>query len=209
MSFSQRSQDLFAIDTLNKHNGTFLDFGCRGPVDINNTYLLEKKYNYTGLSFDVDINEINNWKKTDRNYKNAICCDLNQLEFAIEKMDNFYIKKEIDYFSFDLEPPLLTLKVLQKFPFDKYKFGIVTFEHDFYRGFNTVNPSREIFIKYGYKKVTKEYMQKFEKNSPIWLSEDWWIHPDIVTISESFLDNTITNLTIKDLNDCGIANFQN
>ena len=38
-------------------------------------------------------------------------------------MNNFYPTQIIDYFSFDLEPPLLTLDVLKMFPFYKYKFG--------------------------------------------------------------------------------------
>ena len=209
-SFSQRAQDLFAISTLKyKKNGSFLDFGCRGPIDINNTFLFEKNYNFSGLSFDIDSNEIENWKNTDRNYNNAICCDLlNNFDIAIQHINNFYKINTIDYFSFDLEPPMLTLDVLKKFPFNKFKFGVITFEHDFYRGYNTVNPSRDIFIKNGYKKVTKEYMQQFEKNTAIWLSEDWWIHPDIISISDEFLDTVIKELTVQDLYNAGINGFQ-
>ena len=43
---------------------------------INNTYLLEKNYNFTGLTFDIDSVQIDNWDNTDRNSKNSICCDL-------------------------------------------------------------------------------------------------------------------------------------
>jgi hypothetical protein len=131
--YSQRGQDLFVVNTLkNKQNGTFLDFGCRGPIDINNTYLLETACNFNGLSFDIDADELSNWHSSGRNYNNFILCDLLlSLEFAIEKMNNFYKTSIIDYFSFDLEPPLLTLDVCKRFPFDTYKFGIVTYEHDF------------------------------------------------------------------------------
>jgi len=111
MSYSQRGQDLFAITILNNiKNGTFLDFGCRGPIDINNTYLLEKKYSFSGLSFDIDNIEIDKWKYVDRNYENAICCDLLTLNIE-DTLNRFYISPIIDYFSFDLEPPLLTLEV--------------------------------------------------------------------------------------------------
>jgi hypothetical protein len=207
-SFSQRAQDLFAIHTAKKFKGTFLDFGCRGPLDINNTYLLEKYFNFSGLSFDIDSNEINKWKSSDRNHENAICCDLLNIENAITKMDDFYKSNKIDYFSFDLNPPLTALDVLKKFPFDKYKFGVVTYQHDFYRGFDTVKPSRDIFIKNGYRKVTKEHMKKFEKETPIWLSEDWWIHPDIVNVQEDCLDQVIKELTLQDLYEAGIFGFQ-
>ena len=161
MSYSQRNQDLFVVSILNeKKNGTFLDFGCRTPIDINNTYLLETVYNFSGLSFDIDSNSILSWTNTNRNYKNAICGDLTKIDF-VNILDNHYNSNIIDYFSFDLEPPILTLEVLKKFPFDKYKFRVITFEHDFYRGYDTLKPSREIFIKNGYKKIKKEYMNHF------------------------------------------------
>jgi len=178
-----------------KKDGTFLDFGCRGPIDINNTYLLEKEYNFKGLSFDIDSSYIREWQNTDRNYNNAIECDLlNNFDFALEKMDDFYDTNIIDYFSFDLEPPLLTLEVLKKIPFEKYKFGVVTFEHDFYRGFDTLHPSRKIFTENGYRKIKKEYMHLFDKDKGIHLSEDWWIHPDVITVDEILLE---TNLLIE------------
>lgn len=194
MSYSQRGQDLFAIQILNNiKNGTFLDFGCRGPIDINNTYLLEKEYNFSGLSFDIDNEEINKWKNTDRNYNNAICCDLLTLNIE-EKLNSFYKSNIIDYFSFDLEPPLLTLEVLKRFPFDKYKFKVITFEHDFYRGFNTLNPSRDIFLKNGYRKIKREYMNIYDVDKRIYLSEDWWIHPELISVSEDILDSEMIDL---------------
>lgn len=191
VQYSQRGQDLFAMEILqHKMNGTFLDFGCRGPTDINNTYLLESQYNFSGLSFDIDEHEINCWKISNRNYNNAICCNLLNTDFVLEKMDAFYKSNIIDYFSFDLEPPLITLEVLKNFPFDRYKFGVITFEHDFYRGFDTVGPSRKIFLDNGYRKINKTYMHKFDPNQLIHLAEDWWIHPDVVTVSEDLLDTT-------------------
>uniref|UniRef100_A0A6C0B006 Methyltransferase n=1 Tax=viral metagenome TaxID=1070528 RepID=A0A6C0B006_9ZZZZ len=205
-SYSQRNQDLFVLSILNeKTNGTYLDFGCRGPIDINNTYLLENNYNFSGLSFDIDSNEILKWKTTNRNYKNAICGDLLELDF-VKILENNYKSTNIDYFSFDLEPPLVTLEVLKKFPFNKYKFGVITFEHDFYRGFDTLRPSREIFIKNGYRKIKMEHMKKFETEM-IWFSEDWWIHPDLVTVPEEYLDETIIDFTEQDLINAGLGNF--
>ena len=196
-TFSQRSQDVFARDILKgKKDGYFLDFGCRGPVDINNTYLFEKYYNFSGLSFDIDSNSINEWKHSDRNSDNAICADLLKLDDIIYKMETFYKTNVIDYFSFDLEPPLLTLDVLKMFPFNKFKFGVITYEHDFYRLYDTLKPSREIFIKNGYRKIKKSHMVKYEPISKIYLSEDWWIHPDIVSVSEDILDSELEDLVI-------------
>ena len=206
-SYSQRNQDLFVISVLNgKKNGTFLDFGCKSPIVINNTCLLEKNYNFSGLSFDIDAAEISKWKQTERNYKNAICGNLLELDFE-KILDNHYLSSNIDYFSFDLEPPLVTLEVLKKFPLNIYKFGVITFEHDFYRGFDTLQQSREIFIKNGYKKIKKDYMKKFETETQIWFSEDWWIHPELVSIPDEFLDETILDFTEQDLIDSGLGCF--
>lgn len=206
-TYSQRNQDRFVAEILNhKKNGTFLDFGCKGPYEINNTYLFEKEYNFSGLSFDIDEVEILNWRKSDRNFKNAICCNLLSLDIE-SYLDNFYSSTIIDYFSVDLEPPLVTLEVLKKFPFDKYKFGVITFEHDFYRGYDTLKPSREIFIRNGYKKIKKSYMQKFETETQIYFSEDWWIHPDVVKVPDDILDIEIIDYTEKDLYENGINGF--
>jgi hypothetical protein len=208
-TYSQRNQDRFVVDVLkSKTNGTFLDFGCRCPFEGNNTYLFEKNYGFSGLSFDIDSYEISKWYQTDRNYNNVICCDLMNYNFE-KKLEEFYSSNVIDYFSFDLEPPLLTLEVLKKFPFDKYKFGVVTFEHDFYRGFDTLKPSREIFIKNGYKKVKKEYMQKFETETAIWFSEDWWIHPDVVSLPDSVIEHDIIHFVEDDMKPYGIPSFWN
>ena len=82
------------------------------------------------------------------------------------------------------------------FPFNKFKFGVITYEHDFYRLYDTLKPSREIFIKNGYRKIKKSHMVKYEPISKIYLSEDWWIHPDIVSVSEDILDSELEDLVI-------------
>jgi hypothetical protein len=54
-SYSQASQDLFieAI-TKRKTNGYFLEIGSNHPQIHNNTFLLEKKYNWKGLIVEYD-----------------------------------------------------------------------------------------------------------------------------------------------------------
>ena len=99
--YSERGQDIFAANILKyKNNGTFLDFGCSSPIDNNNTHLFEKNYNFKGLSFDIDTNELNKWKSTNRDCNNVFFCDLsNNFEYALEKIDSFYESNIIDYFS--------------------------------------------------------------------------------------------------------------
>ena len=50
---SQAGQDLFVVAMLQgKTNGTFLEIGCTHPISGNNTWLLEKFFNFTGDSID-------------------------------------------------------------------------------------------------------------------------------------------------------------
>lgn len=37
-----------------KRNGTYVEIGCHDPEYINNTYVLEKYFNWTGISLDND-----------------------------------------------------------------------------------------------------------------------------------------------------------
>ena len=82
----------------------------------------------------------------------------------------------IDYASIDLEPPKLTLDVLDLIPFDKYKFRAITFEHDNYREesrtYNIKEKSRKFFTDLGYKLVDVETQNKYWAR--IHQAEDWW-----------------------------------
>lgn len=52
---SQAGQDLFVIAMLQgKFNGTFLEIGAGFPIIANNTWLLESRFNFTGISMDVE-----------------------------------------------------------------------------------------------------------------------------------------------------------
>lgn len=49
-SKAQLRQDLFVLSELNfKKNGYFVEFGATNGVDLSNTYLLEKHFNWTGI----------------------------------------------------------------------------------------------------------------------------------------------------------------
>jgi hypothetical protein len=53
ISYSQARQDLFVVAmTAGKANGTFLEFGAGHPINGSNTYILEKKLGWTGISVD-------------------------------------------------------------------------------------------------------------------------------------------------------------
>jgi hypothetical protein len=166
--YSQIGQDVFVIQTLKqKTNGLFLDIGSAGPTIINNTYLLEKKYNWTGISIDLDKNYETEWKNSDRNSKfliqDALTTNYDEILSNLLIQNN---KDRIDYLSMDLEPPEITLQALYKLPLDKFRFSVITFEHDFYRNnLHLLEASREHFNKFNYKLVVSNIANQ----------EDWWI----------------------------------
>ena len=190
MYLGQASQDKFVLNVLKeKNNGYFLEIGSNHPININNTYLLEKKYNWKGIMVEYDnqylplykqhrpnsIHVINDATKID--YKNVF--ETNNMPFSF------------DYLQIDLEANNgSTLKTLQKLDneiFDTYKFATVTFEHDIYHTnfANTRLESRNIFAKRGYICVFEDINNE---NNPY---EDWYVHPDLVDIN--YVNNLIEN----------------
>lgn len=184
-SYSQIGQDLFVKRLLQeKKDGLFLDIGGAWPVYLNNTYLLEKNYNWTGTSIELESVYEAEWKAK-RNSKflvqNALTADYNTIITDLLKENN---KDRIDYLSVDLEPPIITLEALRKVPFDLCRFSIITFEHDMYRTDNghdfgqlyTLNESRALLADKGYKLLFAN------------MQEDWWVDPVLFMDFNDYID---------------------
>ncbi len=57
---SQVFQDMFILMMLNgKTNGKYLEIGAHEPIVHSNTYILEKHFNWNGVSLEIDSNKIN------------------------------------------------------------------------------------------------------------------------------------------------------
>jgi hypothetical protein len=84
----------------------------------------------------------------------------------------------IDYLQLDIEPPRNTYEALLAIPFDKYKFNIITYEHDYYiditRSYR--DKARDYLTSKGYVLAVANISPN--ENSPF---EDWWIHKDLVS----------------------------
>jgi hypothetical protein len=192
---SQADQDKFVINILkNKQNGFFLEIGSHHPININNTYKLEKEYGWTGLMVEYEPS-YENLYKTHRT-SNYIIQDATTINY-LELFQKYNFPKNMDYLQIDLEvenrSTLTTLEVLEKQLFSEYKFATVTFEHDFYRGdyFETRKKSREIFTRYGYTLI---FPDAGHPNFPF---EDWYVHTDLVVFDRfdtaRHITNSITN----------------
>lgn len=172
---SQAGQDQFILSMLNKkRNGYFLEIGTHDPIYINNTYVLEKEYGWTGLMVEYD----KSWESSyiqERKSK-YIIQDARKVDYK-DLLKKYNFPKAMDYLQIDLEvnnrSTLDTLELLDSTIFPEYTFSVITFEHDIYKGdyYSTRMASREIFSRNGYVRVFGDV------KSNGYPFEDWYVHP--------------------------------
>lgn len=178
-SYSQSLQDMFILSILNgKENGTYLEIGSGHPNTGNNTFLLESKFNWTGLGLEINSNLVDLYNKNRKNKcieQDAITA--NYLSILEEITDNNF--NVIDYLQLDAEPATTTYEILKKIPFDKYKFRVITYEHDYYADItqDCRDLSRQYLKELGYKLIVNDICADRLKRCSY---EDWWIHPDLI-----------------------------
>jgi hypothetical protein len=183
-NYSEAFQDLFVLTLLNgKKNGTYLEIGGGDPIYGNNTMLLESLFGWKGASIDIDENTVQNYNKTRTNKcfcKDATCINYDQFLSGLGYL------KYIDYLQIDCDPPETTFNILLNLSLDKYQFGIITYEHDYYCDDtkSLQGKSSKYLESYGYLKVISNIAPDNHRNY-----EDWWIHPD--HIEESRYSNLI------------------
>jgi len=177
----QAAQDLFVQYCLNhKFCGYYIEIGSNDPININNTYLLETEYKWKGIMIEMNEAFEEQYKKYRKNSIHVLrdATTINYKELFQENQ----VPQNIDYLQIDLEvtneSTLKTLKLLSEC-MDRYKFAVVTFEHDIYRGdyYSTRQTSRDIFSKYGYVLVFPDV-----KHAGFQF-EDWYVHPDLVDMA--------------------------
>lgn len=194
-NYSQIYQDLFVLTMLDgKTNGTFLEIGGAGPKKGNNTYLLEKDFAWAGISVEYDKNFVDEYLAA----RPTVVYHANALQLNYEEIVKMHLKTDvIDYLQLDIEPTSNTFECLTKIPFDKLKFRVITYEHDYYadmtRKFRDM--SRAYLESKGYVLVANDL-------SPdgICTFEDWWVHPELVSphILKKMKD---VNDSVKDATD--------
>ena len=187
----QAEQDKFVLNILKeKKNGYFLEIGSNHPINTNNSYLLETKYDWKGIMVEYEQSYLDLYKVHRPNSLHIIN-DATQVDYKNIFIAN-NVPLSVDYLQIDLEVNNgSTLKTLQKLDneiFDTYKFATVTFEHDIYHtNFdNTRLKSRDIFKKRGYFCVFEDV-----NNQGINPYEDWYVHPDLVDMNyvNTLIDN--------------------
>lgn len=174
-NFAESYQDIFVLTMLNgKRQGTYLEIGAANPFYGNNTALLEQNYEWTGVSLDIDQQFVDAFSRERRNpclLKDATLIDYEKF------LNGLNFPRNIDYLQLDCDPPDVTYKILLSIPFEKYKFAVITYEHDYYcdtsKSFR--EKSRKYLESFGYVMVVGDIAPNEWRNY-----EDWWIHPDLI-----------------------------
>jgi len=182
MYLGQANQDKFVLNVLKEKSfGYYLEIGSNHPININNTYLLETKYNWKGIMVEYNASYLPLYQEYRRNSIHIIN-DATEVDYkTVFETNNMPI--QFDYLQIDLDvdngSTLRTLQKLDNEIFDTYKFATVTFEHDRYHSnhSNTRETSREIFEKRGYIRVFGDINNE---GNPY---EDWYVHPDLVDMT--------------------------
>lgn len=155
------------------HSGYFLDLGSAHPILGNNTIMLEKA-GWKGLLFDVNVWAI----------QEAARCRMARgvvVDLRVDSIEPMLIADHapfvIDYISFDVDGA--TLDAIEKFPFERYGFKFMTFEHDLYCGsMEKKNAMLDRLLDFpAYEMIAENVCFKDESGNarPF---EDWYVDTD-------------------------------
>ena len=173
-NWSQSMQDIFVMSMLDgKRNGVYVEIGADQPRVISNTYLLEKDFDWSGISFELDADKVAFFNTIRKN--KCLCEDATLYNYK-SLFEELNYPKQIDYLQLDIDPAEGTLRALKALPLNDYRFSVITYETDVYSsGADIQDEQIEILESHGYQLVAKNV--KCEGNP----YEDWWIDPAIVS----------------------------
>ena len=173
-NYSQAMQDMFVLTMLDgKKNGVYVEVGADQPKVINNSYLLETEFDWSGVSFELDGDKVSYFNNNRRN--KCICADATDYDYKF-LFDERNYPKQIDYLQLDIDPAEGTLEAMKKIPFSDYRFSVITYETDVYSSGPDIQDEEIAFLKErGYQLVVRNVKNE---NNPF---EDWWIDPNIVS----------------------------
>ena len=186
INHSKHFQDMFVLSAYKgKRQGSYLEIGSGGPFVHNNTALLETKFGWKGISIDIDDGLCYAFKEARNN--TVICTYATAIDYE-ELFKLHCVDPVIDYLQIDCDD--YSMAVLERLPLDKFKFGVITFEHDSYRlGTDKKFAAKKILEGAGYKLAVSN-IGFHEVGYPY---EDWYYHPDVVDIPKEMISKKDTN----------------
>lgn len=189
-NFSQAYQDMFVLTMLDgKQNGSYLEIGSAHAFHNSNTALLES-LGWTGIGIEInkDLVDQHRQRKNKVFHTNALKVNYSKL------LEDNFDSKIIDYLQLDIEPSKNTFEALLSIPFEKYKFRVITYEHDHYVDLSKSyrDKSRKYLQNIGYTLIVNDVSPTENANF-----EDWWVNKDL--IDPEIFDKVI-NAPHKDIN---------
>jgi hypothetical protein len=162
-------QTVLVNKLLNKTNGYYVEIGAGHYFNKNNTFYLEKFLNWNGVAIDNNKNKSDLYNENRKNY----CLNRNAITYEWDeyfKNNNF--PNQIDYLQIDIDkiPKNANLLALINLPICKYRFSVITIEHNAeidYEMESVRRTQREILSGLGYALILRG------------MSEDWWVDKNI------------------------------
>jgi hypothetical protein len=168
-NYSKCLQDMFVLSCHNgKRNGTYLEIGSGHQTVNSNTFLLEKEFDWRGIS--IDNNKELSFNFGQSRHNTIMQMDALEIDYS-ELLQKHCFPEIIDY----LQIGVNSCKLLKKIPFDSVDFGVITFKHDSYKNSESREESRKILTEAGYMLVGRNISVNFIDGY-----EDWYVHPEIV-----------------------------
>lgn len=172
--YSDDRQDEFTANLLKfKKDGYYLDIGSCASVGSNNTYFFES-LNWQGICIEINSQFNESYKTRTCKYYNVDALEVDYEKLFIE--NSFPLS--IDFLSLDIDEQ--STKCLNVLPLDKYRFKVITVEHDSHvYGDMYKVPQREILKAHGYFLLAEEVLNQSGRNiGESHGYEDWWVYPD-------------------------------
>ena len=173
--FSQSGQDQFAYN-ISGSNGTYLEIGAHDPVINSNTFNLEVKCNWNGISIEYDKTFQMSWGDNKLRKNNVVWDDAFNINYSslIKQRD---LPNRLNYLSCDIEPAENTFNILKKIISSELNFDFISFEHDKYSiGNKYEDLSIEYLKNYNYKVAVKDV---YSRNKRYKIYETWFVNNDI------------------------------
>ena len=183
-NYSQSGQDQFAYNLCGL-NGLYLEIGAHDPIINSNTYNLELKCKWSGISIEKDTSFKKSWDNFSERKNEVIWEDAFKINY-IKLVNDKKFPLKLDYLSCDIEPAENTFNILKKIIQCGLSFNYISFEHDKYNIGNKYEKlSIDFLNSYNYKEaVTGVYSRK--KKYKIY--ETWFVNKDVNFTKINYVD---------------------
>lgn len=160
----------------------YVEIGAGHYKDGNNSFLLETKRGWQGVSLDIDEESVKEFRSLRSNP--CLLQDAQTFDYTKYFEENNF-PKQIDFLQLDIEDEFdskgqnndeaLCLRALIAVPLNNYRFSVITFEHNVVQNFKNEwvrEVSRRILDSFGYALVVR---------LP---HEDIWVDPNVIPFNK-------------------------